>query len=85
MPLTSPGGPGPLSPVLHELGRIAGAVESARSVADQQIIAALQREVAELRTVVAYLRAGAGPVPTRLRPVVARAVLAAADEPACPG
>jgi uncharacterized coiled-coil protein SlyX len=50
-------GPGPLAPVLQELSRIAGDVESARAAEDRATIEALRKEVAELRAVVARLRA----------------------------
>ncbi len=63
-------------PLLTELERIAGRVESDRALADQALIAGLREEVVQLRAAVAHLRAGATPLPTRLRPVVARAVTA---------
>lgn len=70
-----------ISPLLCELDRIAAAVESRRAVEDRAEIDALTREVAELRATVAHLRAGAGPLPVRLRPVLARAVLAVLAAP----
>lgn len=66
-----------VAPLLHELDRIAGAVESRRAAEDRALIEALTREVAELRAAVAHLRAGAGPLPARLRPAVARAAVTA--------
>jgi hypothetical protein len=66
----------PIKALLGELDRICGRVETERAAADQAVIRDLRREVAELRQAVAHLRAGGGPVPTWLRPVVARAVLA---------
>jgi hypothetical protein len=66
----------PIAALLGELDRICGRVETERAAADQAVIRELRREVAELRQAVAHLRAGGGPVPARLRPVVARAVLA---------
>lgn len=65
--------------ILRELERIAGAVESRRAADDRATIDALTREVADLRATVAHLRAardGGRPLPGRLRPVLARAVLA---------
>lgn len=61
-------------PLLTELERIAGRVETERAAADQVIIAELHREVADLRAAVAHLRAGGKSLPGRLRPVVARAM-----------
>ena len=66
----------PIAALLGELDRICGRVDTERAAADQAVIRELRREVAELRQAVAHLRAGGGPVPARLRPVVARAVLA---------
>ncbi len=63
--------------LLGELERICGRADTERAAADQAVIRELRREVAELRRAVAHLRASAGPLPSRLRPVVARAVLAA--------
>lgn len=68
-----------LSPVIHELSRIAGAVESDRAAAVGAEISALRDEVAQLRLAVAHLRASAQPVPAALRPVVARAMVATAE------
>ncbi|MDT7707521.1 MAG: hypothetical protein QOG20_3128 [Pseudonocardiales bacterium] len=71
-------------PLLTELERISGHVETERAAVDQALIADLRREVAELRAAVAHLRAGATPLPGRLRPVVARA-MTAVELPARPG
>lgn len=49
-------GEGPLAPVLHELSRITGAVETERAARDRATIESLRREVAELRATVARLR-----------------------------
>ena len=65
----------PIAALLGELDRICGRVDTERAAADQAVIRELRREVAALRQAVAHLRAGGGPVPARLRPVVARAVL----------
>lgn len=65
-----------VAPLLRELDRIAGAVESRRAAEDEARIEALTREVTALRVAVAHLRAAARPLPTHLRPVVARAGLA---------
>ncbi|WP_300015408.1 hypothetical protein [Pseudonocardia sp.] len=62
--------------ILRELDRLTGVVESQRAADDRVAIEALRREVADLRRTVAHLRAGAGPLPVHLRPVLARAVLA---------
>ena len=64
-----------LAPVLRELSRISGSVESSRAAEDRATIEALRREITELRAAVAQLRASRGPVPEALRPVVARSVL----------
>ncbi|HEX4360957.1 MAG TPA: hypothetical protein VH141_25705 [Pseudonocardia sp.] len=64
-----------LAPVLRELSRISGSVESRRAAEDRATIEALRREITELRAAVARLRASRGPVPEALRPVVARSVL----------
>jgi type II secretory pathway component PulM len=61
-------------PLLTELERISGRVDTERALADQALIGDLRREIAELRAAVAHLRAGATPLPGRLRPVVARAM-----------
>ncbi len=79
----------PVAALMLELERICGHAETERAAADQAIIRDLRREVAELRQSVAHLRAAAAPLPSRLRPVVARAVLAtgpdrAAARPARP-
>jgi len=66
----------PVAALLDELERICGRADTERAAADQAIIRELRREVAGLRQAVAHLRAGRGPLPSRLRPVVARAVLA---------
>jgi hypothetical protein len=68
--------PTPVAALLRELDRICGRVDTERAAADQAVIRNLRREVTELRRAVAHLRATAGPLPSRLRPVVARAVLA---------
>lgn len=65
----------PVAALLGELERICGRADTERAAADQAVIRELRREVAELRQAVAHLRAGGGPLPTRLRPVVARALL----------
>jgi polyhydroxyalkanoate synthesis regulator phasin len=57
MASADPGQDGPLAPVLQELSRIAGDVETARAAEDRETIEALRREVAELRATVARLRA----------------------------
>jgi len=64
----------PVHPLLTELERIAGRVETERAATDQALIDELRHEVAQLRAAVAHLRAGATPLPGRLRPVVARAM-----------
>jgi hypothetical protein len=64
-----------LAPVLHELSRISGSVESHRAAEDRETIEALRREITELRAAVARLRASRGRVPEALRPAVARSVL----------
>jgi len=64
-----------LAPVLHELSRISGSVESRRAAEDRATIEALRREITELRAAVAQLRSSRGPVPEALRPVVARSLL----------
>lgn len=63
-----------VSPILHELQRIAGRVDTERAAADQALISELRVEIAQLRSAVAHLRAAATPLPARLRPVVARAM-----------
>lgn len=73
-------GSGALAPVLHELTRIADAVETERAARDQALIDALRKEVAELRAAVAHLRASAAPLPAALRPVVARSLVGATAE-----
>lgn len=73
-----------MNAILHELDRIAGAVESRRAADDRTTIDALTREVADLRRTVAHLRAGAAPLPAHLRPVLARAVLAIGADAATP-
>jgi hypothetical protein len=70
-----------IRPLLHELDRIAGAVESRRAAEDRVVIEELTREVSQLRAAVAHLRAAATPLPRRLQRVVARAVVAA-EQPA---
>ena len=62
----------PVAALLDELERICGRADTERAAADQAIIRDLRREVAGLRQAVAHLRAGRGPLPSRLRPVVAR-------------
>ena len=66
-----------VDPLLTELERISGRVDTERAAADQALIAGLLREIAELRAAVAHLRVGSTPLPSRLRPVVARAMSAA--------
>lgn len=65
----------PAAPLLHELDRIANLAESRRAEEDRETIAQLQREIGELRSAVAYLRAARATIPAALQPVVARAVL----------
>lgn len=65
----------PVAALLGELERICGRADTERAAADQAVIRELRREVAELRETVAHLRAGGGPLPPRLRPVAARALL----------
>jgi hypothetical protein len=65
----------PLAPVLRELDRISQSLQVERSCDCQETIAALRREVIELRAAVAHLRASRFGVPKDLRPVVARALL----------
>jgi uncharacterized coiled-coil protein SlyX len=76
--------PTPVAALLRELDRICGRVEDERAAADQAVIRGLQHEVAELRRAVAHLRAAARPLPSRLQPVVARAVLAAEADRVAP-
>ena len=64
-----------IHPLLTELERISGRVDTERAAADQALIADLRREITELRAAVAHLRAGATALPGRLRPVVARAMI----------
>jgi hypothetical protein len=78
---------GVVTPVVRELSRLEETVRS-RMDTDNELVAGLQAELAALRAevtglrmAVAHLRSSAGPVPLVLRPVVARAVLAA-QEPA---
>ncbi len=66
---------GVLAPVLHELYRLTGDVESRRAAEDRLVIESLTSEVAALRAAVAHLRSGATPLPHALRPVVARALV----------
>jgi hypothetical protein len=63
-----------VSPILDELQRISGHVDTERAAADQALISELRAEIAQLRSAVAHLRASATPLPGRLRPVVARAM-----------
>jgi hypothetical protein len=70
-----------VSPLLTELERIAGRVETERAAADQALICELRQEIAQLRAAVAHLRAGTAPLPGRLRPVVARAMTTAEPAP----
>jgi hypothetical protein len=72
MATAHPGQDGPLAPVLRELSRIAGDVESTRAAEDRKTIEALRKEVAELRATVAQLRASRHPVPGSPRPSVPR-------------
>jgi hypothetical protein len=73
---------GGLAPVIRELTRLEETVRS-RTVADdaelRSELAALRAEVVALRMAVAHLRCSSAPVPEVLRPVVARAVLAARE------
>ncbi|OLT20441.1 hypothetical protein BJF78_35430 [Pseudonocardia sp. CNS-139] len=71
--------PSVVEPLLHELRRISGQADTERAAADQALIAELRAEISGLRAAVAHLRAGAGPLPRELRPVVARAMVAADD------
>ncbi len=73
-----------VEPLLRELERISGAADTERACADQALIVELRREIDELRAAVAHLRSGASPLPGRLRPVVARAMIetAAGENPA---
>ena len=72
-------GPSVVQPLLQELQRISGHAETERAAADQALIAELRAEIAALRAAVAHLRAGTAALPRELRPVVARAMLAAQD------
>jgi hypothetical protein len=72
---------GPLAPVLDELSRITGAVESERAAKDRATIDALRREVADLRAAIAHLRASRQPLPSSLRPAVARSLIDGAEVP----
>ncbi|GLZ02818.1 hypothetical protein Acsp03_02850 [Actinomadura sp. NBRC 104412] len=72
---------GPLAPVLEELSRITGAVESDRAARDRATIEALRKEVADLRAAVAHLRVSRRPLPASLRPAVARSLIDGADVP----
>lgn len=74
---------GVVDPVVRELVRLEEAVRS-RADADDALVADLQSELAQLRAevaglrmAVAHLRCTGAAVPAALRPVVARAVLAA--------
>jgi hypothetical protein len=69
---------GTLRPLVDELSRITGEVETERAAADRAVIEHLQHEVAALRRAVAHLRISHQPVPESLRPVVARAMVEAA-------
>jgi signal transduction histidine kinase len=66
-----------VAPLLTELERISGRVDTERAAADQALIADLRSEIAELRAAVAHLRAGSAALPARLRPAVARAMTSA--------
>jgi hypothetical protein len=63
-----------IGPLLTELERITGRVDTERAAADQALICELRAEIAQLRAAVAHLRAGTAPLPGRLRPAVARAM-----------
>ena len=65
----------PLAPVLRELDRISQSLQVDRPCGCQETIAALRREISELRAAVAHLRASRTGVPKELRPAVARALL----------
>lgn len=71
-----------VDPLLRELDRIAGSVESRRAAEDRALIDALTHEVAQLQAAVAHLRAAATPLPGHLRPAVARALVAVRQESA---
>jgi hypothetical protein len=66
-----------VGPLLRELERISGHADTERAAADQALIGELRQEIVALRAAVAHLRAGTTPLPGRLRPVVARAMIAA--------
>jgi hypothetical protein len=73
---------GVLDPVILELRKIADTIEAGRAAAAHVVISELEdeiselrKEIDELRAAVAYLRAGDRSVPTRLQPVVARALV----------
>jgi hypothetical protein len=73
---------GPLAPVLDELSRITGEIESDRAAKDRATIEALRKEVADLRAAVAHLRVSRQPLPASLRPAVARSLIDGAEVPA---
>ncbi|GAY11491.1 hypothetical protein [Pseudonocardia sp. N23] len=66
-----------LRPVVDELSRLTGDVETVRAAADRETIEHLRDEVVALRRAVAHLRVSHLPVPEPLRPVVARAMVEA--------
>lgn len=66
-----------LRPLVDELSRLSGAVDSERAAADRAVIEHLRDEVTALRRAVAHLRISHQPVPESLRPVVARAMVEA--------
>lgn len=79
--MTAAAGEGPLAPVLHELSRITGAVESERAERDRATIEALRREVLELRATVARLRGSRTVLARTTRPVAARPAPGDGDPP----
>jgi len=64
-----------LRPLVDELSRLSGAVDSERAAADRAVIEHLRDEVTALRRAVAHLRISHQPIPEALRPVVARAMV----------
>jgi hypothetical protein len=73
---------GGVAPMIRELTRLEETVRSRMAADDAELrseLDALRAEVAGLRMAVAHLRCSGAPVPEVLRPVVARAVLAAQE------
>jgi uncharacterized coiled-coil protein SlyX len=64
---------GPLSPVLDELSRITGEVDTERAARDRDTIEELRREVTALRVTVAQLRGSRHTLTAPVRETVARA------------